>query len=139
MSTGRADILDACRRHCHTGAAHCSWVLCTVENKKLVLKTNGTGVDALRNLLPDDGCAYCLITLRLELQGVADQVRNVFINWKGPKSSGMRRVQANQLMQEALDSLAPNHGQLEVVGKTNFNEANIALKWQPSSGSHVID
>jgi hypothetical protein len=36
-------------------------------------------------------------------------------------------------------SLQPNHGQLEVIGKSTFDEATITKKWAPESGSHVIE
>lgn len=109
------------------------------ERGKLVLKQTGMGIDALKNALPDDGCAFALLTLRMELQGVPDQHRNIFIQWKGPSCSGMKKVQASQLVQDALEALKPNHGQLEAIGKTEFNEKTIAYKWQPSAGSHVIE
>jgi len=51
----------------------------------------------------------------------------------------MAKVQGNQKIQEALNVLAPNHGQIEVVAKTNFNEAVILEKWGAGTGSHIID
>lgn len=51
----------------------------------------------------------------------------------------MIKVKANQVFQEALNVLAPNHGQLEAVGKTEFTEQIISEKWHPSAGSHVIN
>lgn len=63
----------------------------------------------------------------------------IFIQWRGPSASGMIKVKANQVFQEALNVLAPNHGQLEAVGKTEFTEQIISEKWHPSAGSHVIN
>ena len=99
----------------------------------------GAGVNSLRDALPEDGCCYALLTLRLKLQDIPDQPRHIFLQWKGPSASGMVKVKANQVFQEALNVLSPNHGQLEVVGKTEFTEEIISQKWHPSAGSHVIN
>lgn len=120
-------------------AVHGSWTILNVQNNQLVLGQTGVGVEALRDALPDDACCYCLLTLRLTLCEVPDQPRHIFIQWKGPAASGMKKVKANQLFQTALDILAPNHGQLEAIGKTEFTEQDISVKWQPSAGSHVIN
>eukprot|EP00727_Mastigamoeba_balamuthi_P006709 m51a1_g2659 hypothetical protein (135) ;mRNA; f:642498-643265 len=132
-------IPDAIHAQTVQTVPHGSWTLVGVKGGKLVLNGTGVGVDSLRNALADNECAYALLSLRVEMQGVPDQPRHIFIQWKGPSASAMKKVQANQVFQEAMNVLAPNHGQLEAIGKSTFDEATIALKWRPEAGSHVID
>lgn len=83
-----------------------TWLICGIEKGKLFLKATGCGVDSLRDSLGDGECAYCLLTLRLTLAEIPDQPRHIFIQWKGPSASGMVKVRANQLFQQALETLA---------------------------------
>ncbi|KAL7719920.1 ADF-H domain-containing protein [Entamoeba marina] len=118
---------------------HGEYVIMDYDKNKLVFRKIGNGITNLKNDLQDNQVSFALLCIRLELQGIPDQPRLVFMHWKGPNVSGMVKVKANQFVQQALDTLAPNHGQLEVVGKTEFTEKNISEKWKPSAGSHVIN
>eukprot|EP00727_Mastigamoeba_balamuthi_P014242 m51a1_g9440 hypothetical protein (142) ;mRNA; f:446014-446554 len=125
---------------------HGSWTLCFVHGDQLILGSTGKGVEALKAALPNNDCAYALISLRVELKGTTDspldkynQPRHIFIQWKGPNAPLMKKVAANQAYQLALETLRPNHGQLEVIGKTHFDEPTLASRWKPEAGSHVID
>ena len=160
-------IPDAVHNQTLPETAHGTWMILGVQRNKLYLQATGCGVDALRDALKDNECAFVLLALRLTLQEVPDQLRQIFIQWKGPEASAMSKVKANQLYQQAMDCLSvcaffsfplfstlfflhsllvffllltqPNHGQLEAVGKTEFTEEIISTKWQPSAGSHVIN
>jgi len=132
-------VPDAVFNQTRPDCPHGSWVILGVERGKLFLKATGCGVESLRDTLDDTECSYVLLGLRLTLQEIPDQLRQIFIQWKGPNASGMAKVKANQLFQQALDCLSPNHGQLEAVGKTEFTEEIISTKWLPSAGSHVIN
>ena len=99
-------IPDAVREQTQPDAPHGKWMILGVERGKLFLKATGMGVDALRDALADNECAYVLLALRLTLQEIPDQLRQIFIQWKGPAASGMAKVKANQLFQEALDTLS---------------------------------
>jgi len=134
-----SDIQGTVRNTCNPQAANGSWVLLKVDRGNLILKGTGSSVQSLRDSFGDDEINYALLTLRLTLQEVKDQPRNIFIHWKGPNTSAMAKVQGNQKYQQALDLLAPNHGQLEVLAKTHFDEATIAEKWGAGTGSHIID
>jgi len=105
----------------------------------LTVSATGNGIESLKNSLQDTEVKFCLITLRLNLEAVPDQPRNVFIHWKGPKASGATKVKNNQFLQQALELLSPNHGQLDALGKKEFTEDNIATRWHPSAGSHEIN
>ena len=132
-------IPDAVHNQTLPETAHGTWMILGVQRNQLYLQATGCGVDALRDALKDNECAFVLLALRLTLQEVPDQLRQIFIQWKGPEASAMSKVKANQLYQQAMDCLSPNHGQLEAVGKTEFTEEIISTKWQPSAGSHVIN
>ena len=118
---------------------HGEYIILDYDKGALHFRCRGNGVDNLRDALKDDQVSFVLLALRLELEGIPDQVRLVFMHWKGPNVKRMVLVKANQYVQEALDTLSPNHGQLEVIGKTEFNEKTISEKWRPSAGSHVIE
>jgi len=122
-----------------SNAIHGTWTLLKLEKGALILKGTGTTFDSLKDAFADNEINFALLTLRVTLAGIADQPRFVFLQWKGPNTSGMARVQGNQKIQEAFALLTPQHGHIEVHGKTNFNEAEIIEKWTPGSGSHVID
>eukprot|EP01097_Dermamoeba_algensis_P005172 TRINITY_DN3289_c0_g1_i1.p1 TRINITY_DN3289_c0_g1~~TRINITY_DN3289_c0_g1_i1.p1 ORF type:complete len:136 (+),score=40.56 TRINITY_DN3289_c0_g1_i1:63-470(+) len=133
-----ADIFNTVRQQNSTAAAHGNWTVLSIEGDHLKVSGTGNGVDSLRNFLQDDGTAFVLLTLRLELEAIPDQPRNIFIHWTGPKASGMKKVKSNQKMSEALNLLSPNHGQLVAQGKTEFTEDIIRVRWNPSSGSHLL-
>src|SRR5690606_29947146 len=116
-----------------------NWTLLSVQNGKLVLKSTGNGITSLANAFGDNSIDFALLTIRVTLQGIPDQPRHVFCHWKGPNCSAMVKVNGNQKFQEALDTLSPNHGQLEVLKRAGFTEQNIFVKWAPGTGSHVID
>eukprot|EP01088_Endostelium_zonatum_P003885 TRINITY_DN1507_c1_g2_i1.p1 TRINITY_DN1507_c1_g2~~TRINITY_DN1507_c1_g2_i1.p1 ORF type:complete len:150 (-),score=45.68 TRINITY_DN1507_c1_g2_i1:82-501(-) len=120
-------------------AKHGDWVLVGIKGTSLELLETGNGVETLRDALKDDQCNFVLLTLRLTTQQVPDQPRHIFMHWKGPKAKAMQKVKANEMEGLALQTLKPNHGQLEVVGKNNFDEFTISEKWAPEAGSHVID
>ena len=132
-------IPDAVADQTRPDVPHGTWTILGIQRNQLFLKETGCGVAELAAALGDNECCYCLLTLRLELQGIPDQPRHVFIQWKGPDATGMAKVKANQLFQQAMDILSPNHGQLEAIGKTEFTEEIISWKWLPSAGSHVIN
>ena len=132
-------IPDALAKSMDPAVPHGSWFVMDVKKNQLVYRSEGVGVDALREELPDDDCCYCVLTLRVTLQEVPDQPRRIFIQWRGPAASGMKKVKANQLFQQALDLCSPTHAQLEAVGKTEFTEEIISQKWLPEAGSHVIN
>ncbi|ELP94315.1 hypothetical protein EIN_130740 [Entamoeba invadens IP1] len=115
------------------------WVVFDAKNKQLVFRCSGNGVDALRDELKDDQACFALISLRCTLEGIPDQARGIFIDWKGPKAKGMLKVRVRELKEQALDVLKPHHGELEAVGKTEFNEETILKRWAMNSGSHVIN
>jgi len=132
-------IKRAVREHCATTSDHGSWVLVNASRSGLALKSTGHGVEALKNAFGDNEINFALLTLRCELQGIKDQPRHIWFHWKGPSTSGMAKVQGNQQIQNALDALSPNHGQIEVTSKRNFNEGVIMEKWGAGTGSHIID
>eukprot|EP01088_Endostelium_zonatum_P009982 TRINITY_DN23311_c0_g1_i1.p1 TRINITY_DN23311_c0_g1~~TRINITY_DN23311_c0_g1_i1.p1 ORF type:complete len:142 (-),score=27.76 TRINITY_DN23311_c0_g1_i1:111-536(-) len=125
--------------HCNLNSPHGNFIIVRVEKNDLVLSETGHGVDTLKDHLKDDEVCFALLTLRLTLEDVPDQPRNIFMHWKGPKAPGKVKVNVGTHAQDAISALSPNHGQLEVVGKTNFNEYDIGTKWHPKAGSHVID
>ena len=100
---------------------------------------SGNGVDSLRDELKDDEACFALISLRTTLEGIPDQARGIFIDWKGPKAKGMLKVRVRELKDEALNVMKPHHGELEAVGKTEFTEEIILKRWGMNSGSHVIN
>jgi len=110
-----------------------------LQGDTLAIVAQGNGVNPLRDSLKDNEVNFVLVTLRLTLEGVPDQPRNVFIHWKGPSASGMLKVKYNQKINDALAILSPNHGQLEATGKAHFDEQHITERWSPSSGSHILD
>jgi len=118
---------------------HGTWILLKADKGSLTLKATGRDIPALQAAFGDNEVDFALLTLRLTLQGIADQPRHVFFHWKGPQTSGMVRVQGNQKYQEALTLLAPHHGQVEVTNRNNFVEAVIVDKWGAGTGSHIID
>ncbi|BFU22292.1 hypothetical protein KM1_199260 [Entamoeba histolytica HM-3:IMSS] len=118
---------------------HGEYIILDYNQNKLVFRERGNGITELKNALHDDQVSFVLLALRLELQGIPDQVRLIFMHWKGPAVKRMVMVKANQFVQQALEILSPNHGQLEVIGKNEFTEAIISEKWKPSAGSHVIN
>eukprot|EP01089_Gocevia_fonbrunei_P003969 TRINITY_DN1392_c0_g1_i1.p1 TRINITY_DN1392_c0_g1~~TRINITY_DN1392_c0_g1_i1.p1 ORF type:complete len:136 (-),score=31.13 TRINITY_DN1392_c0_g1_i1:32-439(-) len=134
-----ADISGAVAKITNVSAAHGEWAILGVNSSGLYLQATGNGVQSLKDGLKDTDVNFALLTLRLTLEQVPNQARNIFIHWKGPSASGKVKVGGNQYIQKAIDTLSPNHGQLEVVGKTHFNEETIATKWKPSEGSHIID
>eukprot|EP01118_Nematostelium_gracile_P011985 TRINITY_DN4322_c0_g2_i2.p1 TRINITY_DN4322_c0_g2~~TRINITY_DN4322_c0_g2_i2.p1 ORF type:complete len:130 (+),score=34.42 TRINITY_DN4322_c0_g2_i2:56-445(+) len=127
-----AEIKD----HCNSSSPHANWIILTGDLK---VKAKGNGISQLVNTLQDNEVNFCLLTLRLELQGIPDQARNIFIHWKGPSASAMTKVKTSQKYQEALNLLSPNHGQLEAIGKSEFNEPTIVKRWGPGTGSHVLN
>ena len=118
---------------------HGEYIILDYCKGKLNFRCRGNGIENLKNDLHDDQISFVLLALRLELQGIPDQVRLVFMHWKGPAVKRMIMVQASQFVQQALETLSTNHGQLEVIGKTEFTEEIISQKWHPSAGSHVIN
>eukprot|EP01087_Luapelamoeba_hula_P005269 TRINITY_DN15343_c0_g1_i1.p2 TRINITY_DN15343_c0_g1~~TRINITY_DN15343_c0_g1_i1.p2 ORF type:complete len:153 (-),score=31.84 TRINITY_DN15343_c0_g1_i1:92-496(-) len=132
-------IQQKVRETCTEKASNGAWVLVNVNRGQLELKGTGTDVPSLQQAFGDNEVNFALLTLRLTLQGIPDQPRNIFLHWKGPSTSGMAKVQGNQKIQEALNLLSPNHGQLEVTNRNNFTESVIADKWGPGTGSHIID
>ena len=118
---------------------HGEFMILDYNKGKLVFRCRDNGINKLKDSLKDDQVSFILLAIRLELQGIPDQVRLVFMHWKGPNVKRMLMVQANQFVQQALETLSPNHGQLEVIGKTEFTEEIIMKKWHPSAGSHVIN
>ncbi|EAL48736.1 hypothetical protein EHI8A_000440 [Entamoeba histolytica HM-1:IMSS-B] len=115
------------------------WVVYEVKNKQLVFRTSGNGVDSLRDELKDDEACFALINLRCTLEGIPDQARGIFIDWKGPKCKGIAKVRVREFKDQALEVLMPHHGELEAVGKTEFTEDIILKRWAMNSGSHVIN
>ena len=115
------------------------YVVMDYDKGKLVYRKMGNGINNLKDDLKDNQVSFALLALRLTLQGIPDQARLVFMHWKGPSVSAMIKVRAGQLVQQALDTLSPNHGQLEVIGKTEFDYKTISTKWDPKAGSHVIN
>ena len=99
-------VPDAVFNQTRPDIPHGSWIILGVDRGKLFLKATGCGVDSLRDTLDDTECSYVLLGLRLTLQEIPDQLRQIFIQWKGPKASGMAKVKANQLFQQALDCLS---------------------------------
>jgi len=132
------DIKSAVQKQCTKDSPHGSWLIIGLNGNNLALKQTGSGIDSLKNALPDNEILWALLTLRLTIETI-EQPRYIFMQWKGPATTGMQKVKANQKHQEALNLLSPNHGQLEVIGKTEFSEEHIQKKWHPSAGSHVIN
>ena len=99
-------IPDAVHNQTLPETAHGTWMILGVQRNKLYLQATGCGVDALRDALKDNECAFVLLALRLTLQEVPDQLRQIFIQWKGPEASAMSKVKANQLYQQAMDCLS---------------------------------
>jgi len=132
-------IQQTVAKTCNAQSANGQWVLLNVENGNLVLKGTGSNVSTLQAAFGDNEINYALLTLRCTLQGIPDQPRNIFLNWRGPATSAMTKVKGNQKFQEALNLLSPNHGQLEVLKRENFVEKTIIDKWGSGTGSHVID
>jgi len=142
---------------CGPDAENGVWIALGVNPKgEFYIAGTGTSVPELCEFCPSDEAYFILLTLRLTMQGIANQNRNIFMSWKGtatthllqlcmykyragPASTGMKKMKTQQAFQKALKVLAPNHGQLEIIGKTNFNQETIAYKWLPESGSHTID
>merc|ERR1711974_25104 len=122
---------------CGANAKHGSWVV--LNGKDLSLKAQGNGVVELKNTLKDEECSFVLLCLRLTLQGVPNQARNIWMHWKGPSANGFARNHSQQNVPKAMELLKPNHGQLEVIGKTEFTEEIISKKWEPNAGSHTIE
>ena len=118
---------------------HGFWVVYEVKNRKLQFRTSGTGVDKLRDELKDDEACFALVSLRTELEGIPDQARGVFIDWKGPNCKGMTKVRVREFKDQAVEVMQPHHGELEAVGKTEFTEEIILKRWGMNSGSHVIN
>ncbi|KAL7712837.1 ADF-H domain-containing protein [Entamoeba marina] len=118
---------------------HGQWVIYDVKNKQLAFRCTGNGVESLRNELGDDQACFALISLRTTLEGIPDQARGVFIDWKGPNAKGMLKVRVRELKENALEVMRPHHGELEAVGKTEFTEEIILKRWGMNSGSHVIN
>ena len=99
-------IPDAVHNQTLPETAHGTWMILGVQRNQLYLQATGCGVDALRDALKDNECAFVLLALRLTLQEVPDQLRQIFIQWKGPEASAMSKVKANQLYQQAMDCLS---------------------------------
>ena len=118
---------------------HGEWVVYEVKNNQLQFRSHGNGVENLKNELKDDEACFALISLRTELEGVPDQARGIFIDWKGPKCKGMTKVRVRQFQEAAMERMKPHHGELEAVGKTEFTEAILLQRWGMNSGSHVIN
>ncbi|ELP93187.1 hypothetical protein EIN_054820 [Entamoeba invadens IP1] len=133
------NLQDAIKRMNTLDCPHGQYVIMDYNKGALVFRKMGNGIATLKNELKDDQVSFVLLAIRLELQGIPDQVRLIFMHWKGPAVKKMIMVRACQFYNEALAKLAPNHGQLEVVGKTEFTEKIICEKWKPDAGSHVIN
>ena len=118
---------------------HGHWVVYEVKNRKLQFRRSGNGVEALRDELKDDEACFALLSLRTELEGIPDQARGIFIDWKGPTCKGMTKVRVREFKDEAVQILMPHHGELEAVGKTEFTEQIILQRWGMNSGSHFIN
>jgi len=129
-------VQQAIANQCNNNPSHGSWIILTGD---LQVKSTGKGVDALKNALQDNEVNFVLLTLRLSLQDIPDQARNIFIHWKGPSASAMSKIKTGQRFQEALTLLSPNHGQLEAIGKSEFNEPTIVKRWGSGTGSHVLN
>eukprot|EP01088_Endostelium_zonatum_P003884 TRINITY_DN1507_c1_g1_i1.p1 TRINITY_DN1507_c1_g1~~TRINITY_DN1507_c1_g1_i1.p1 ORF type:complete len:146 (-),score=38.26 TRINITY_DN1507_c1_g1_i1:4-414(-) len=134
-----ANLRGAVEKVANLQAKNGDWLMVGINGSNLSLLSEGNGVDSLRDALKDDQCNFVLLTLRLTQQQIPDQPRHIFMTWKGPKTKAMQKVKCNEVEHIALKTLAPNHGHLEVVGKNNFNEQTISVKWAPEAGSHVID
>ncbi|ELP92407.1 hypothetical protein EIN_188510 [Entamoeba invadens IP1] len=118
---------------------HGEWVVFDIKKNQVVFRCSGNSVNALRDELKDDQACFVLISLRCTLEGVPDQARGIFIDWKGPKARAMLKAKMTELRDQALEILKPHHGELEAVGKTEFNEETILKRWGMNSGSHVIN
>merc|ERR1712043_7479 len=97
----------------------------------------GSGIENLKSALPDDKCAFGAIYIEPEKDGVPTR-QIIVLQWKGPKASGMKKVKANQQFQLALETIEPNHGHIEVLGKKKLTIENIMARVAPGSGSKVI-
>jgi MFS family permease len=115
------------------------WVYADVTGK---IVAQGTGVQGLLGALPDSDVGFALFRIQAENVGNVGAgiitEANIVLQWKGPKSSGMAKVKSNGGLQHALDTLKPNKGFIEVLGKANLNVDNIYDRWRPGSGSKVI-
>jgi len=104
---------------------------------------SGTGIDSLRNALPDSDCGFAIFRLDAENvgntgPGIVTQA-NIILQWKGPSSNAISKNKNNGALQTAIDKITPNKGFIEVLGKKNLTTNNIYDRWRPGSGSKVID
>jgi len=97
------------------------------------------GAEVLWCLLKDNEVKFVLVTLRLTLEGIEDQVRNIVIQWFGPQSKRLEQNSSNMNLQKAIDTLKPNHGKLLARGKREFTYETIIERWAPNAGSHELE
>uniref|UniRef100_A0A7S3YFP9 Zinc-ribbon domain-containing protein n=1 Tax=Lotharella globosa TaxID=91324 RepID=A0A7S3YFP9_9EUKA len=119
--------------------AHEQW--CFYSNK-LVCKSKGYGIQALKNALPVGGCGF--VHFRISAENVGNTGKgiitnaNIILQWKGPSAPTMGKVRNNGALQSALTKLQPNKGFIEVLGTKNLSTENVFDRWRPGSGSKVI-
>merc|ERR1711974_293616 len=107
-------------------------------NNSLSLVSSGSGVDSLRAALPDDACGFAYFRLDVKVDD-SMVVNPIILQWKGPGSKKLAKVQNNGALADAEKKLFPNKGFLEVIGKKNLSRESIYEHWRPESGSKVID
>eukprot|EP01103_Thecamoeba_quadrilineata_P000023 TRINITY_DN10016_c0_g1_i1.p1 TRINITY_DN10016_c0_g1~~TRINITY_DN10016_c0_g1_i1.p1 ORF type:complete len:150 (+),score=31.10 TRINITY_DN10016_c0_g1_i1:34-450(+) len=132
-------IRAAVASHNSTAANHGNWTLVTIKNGKPELVGTGNGVSSLSDALSENTVGLALLTLRLELEAIPDQPRNIYLQWVGPKVSRIQAAKSSEAFNHVVNNLLiPNHGQIFVKGKNDFNEQVLATRWHPSAGSHEI-
>eukprot|EP00462_Mataza_sp_D1_P019241 CAMPEP_0175141616 /NCGR_PEP_ID=MMETSP0087-20121206/12247_1 /TAXON_ID=136419 /ORGANISM="Unknown Unknown, Strain D1" /LENGTH=185 /DNA_ID=CAMNT_0016425137 /DNA_START=49 /DNA_END=606 /DNA_ORIENTATION=- len=118
---------------------HEDWIYYDTACKQI---SQGNGIASLKAALPDADCGFAFFRLYAENvgnvgKGITTEA-NIILQWKGPDAKTMAKVKNGQGLQNALSSLNPNKGFIEVLGKKNLTTDQIYDCWRPGSGSKVI-
>merc|ERR1719148_206308 len=110
---------------------------------KVFFELSGEGIDSLKANLPDDGCKFAVIRISPSNMGnTGSDIKNhqnIILQWKGPSAKAMKKVKFNGQLQNALDSIEPNNGYVEVLGKVALTIENLIDRVSPGPGSKVIE
>jgi len=108
------------------------WELFDAEFKSDTPIASGSGVDRLRDALPDNEC-------RWGLYRYSDQYL-VRFQWKGPGTNAMAKNKSNQGAQKFIDKWGDSAKvTIEILSKSGLTHEAVWERIRPGSGSKVID